>query len=72
MISKLIMKRHVLETCMFIKWYFLGYIYRTLILICNHSISILIQFTIIVLRWMSLSTKYFKYFHCVYDFWSLH
>ena len=36
------MKRHVLETCMFVKGYLPGYIYRTLILICTHPTSILL------------------------------
>ena len=34
------MKRHVLETCLFMKGYLPGYIYRTLIVICTHPISI--------------------------------
>ena len=57
------MKRHVLETCLFVKGYLLGYIYMTLILIFNHPTSIFlynIQFTITILRWMYLSTKYFN------------
>jgi len=43
------MKRHVLETCLFMKGYLPGYIYRTLILNCNHSYSHILIYNICIL-----------------------